>query len=69
MAYFTSQQDRIDRRGKIAADLFCAAVLVVFSIVFFGWAGGLIGFAILEACLLAVDWLAPIADDAAGVVR
>ena len=69
MAYFTSQQDRIDRNGKITADILCAAMLAVFSVVFFGWAGGLLGFALLEACLLAVDWLAPIADDGAGVVR
>ena len=69
MPYFTSQQDRSLRGCKVLADIFCAALLAAFAIAFFGWLGGLLAFAILETCLLAVDWLVPSDDDAAGVVR
>ncbi|PSO14063.1 hypothetical protein C7G42_33455 [Bradyrhizobium sp. MOS003] len=31
-----------------------------------GWVGGLAAFIVLEACLLAVDWLVPSTEDALG---
>lgn len=69
MAYFSSKQDRLERGAKIVADITCAALLVTFSIVFFGLAGGLSAFAVLEACLLAVDWLVPNEDTMGVAVR
>ncbi|WBL75609.1 hypothetical protein I3J27_21490 [Bradyrhizobium xenonodulans] len=69
MPYFTSKQTRDIRICKVLADVFCALLLLTFSIVFFGWLGGLIAFIIAEAGLLAVDWLVPSEDDAAAVVR
>lgn len=69
MPYFTANQTRSDRISKVLADVFCALLLGIFSIVFFGLAGGLVAFILLEACLLALDWLMPSDDDAAGVVR
>ncbi|MCK1625925.1 hypothetical protein IVA98_22720 [Bradyrhizobium sp. 160] len=69
MPYFTSKQDRGQRTCKVLADAFCAILLATFSIVFFGLLGGLVAFAILELCLLAVDWLVPSDDVAAGAVR
>ena len=68
MAYFSKNNDRIDRGGKIAADLFCAFIFLVFSIAFFGTLGGLVAFIILEAALLAVDYVVPHEDDASGAV-
>lgn len=66
MPYFSSKQDRLERGAKVAADIACAVLLATFLVVFFGWLGGLLAVAILEAGLLAVDWLVP-NDDAAGV--
>lgn len=63
MAYFPRRMDSIERGGKIVADLFCGFMLLVFPIVFFGVLGGLVAFLILEAALLAVDYLVPDADD------
>ncbi|WP_460268015.1 hypothetical protein [Bradyrhizobium ottawaense] len=51
------------------ADLFCAILLGTFSIVFFGWVGGIVAFVVLEVCLIGLDWLIPSTDDAAGVFR
>ncbi|WP_375308400.1 hypothetical protein WI560_13535 [Bradyrhizobium sp. A11] len=69
MPYFTSDQDRGERIAKVLADVFCAVLLLTFSIVFFGSIGGPVAFLVVEAWLLAVDWLVPSKDDAAGVVR
>ncbi|TGN78417.1 hypothetical protein EOW77_0030095 [Bradyrhizobium yuanmingense] len=69
MPYFTVKQTQSDRRSKVLADVFCALLLGSFSIVFFGLLGGFIAFVVLEACLLALDWVMPSDDDAAGVVR
>lgn len=70
MAYFSSGQDAIERGGKILADLFCAALLLAFAVAFFGWLGGAIAFVILEAGLLAVEYVLRGDDaDAAAVVR
>jgi len=59
MAYFSKNQDRINRGGKIVADIYCALLLLAFSIAFFGWLGGVVAFIILEGALLAVDFLVP----------
>ncbi|UPJ44224.1 hypothetical protein IVB40_09430 [Bradyrhizobium sp. 40] len=73
MPYYTADQTRWERNAKVLADVFCslllALLLALFSIVFFGWLGGLVAFVVVEACLLAVDWLVPSKNDAAGVVR
>jgi hypothetical protein len=66
MAYFPRKMDNIERSSKIVADVFVALFLLAFSIVFFGVFGGLVAFAILEAALLAVDYLVPDADDVSG---
>jgi hypothetical protein len=66
MPYFTRAQDRIDRGGKIVADVFCALLLLAFSLVCFGALGGLIAFLILEAGLLVIDYIVPSSDDAPG---
>lgn len=66
MPYFTRSQDRLERGGKMAADIFCALLLLAFSLVCFGGLGGVLAFLILEACLLAVDYLVPSTDDAPG---
>jgi hypothetical protein len=67
MPYFTRSQDSIERGGKIAADIFCALLLLGFSLVCFGALGGLLAFLILEGALLAVDYLVPSSDDEPGV--
>ncbi|QOZ10300.1 hypothetical protein [Bradyrhizobium sp. CCBAU 51765] len=69
MPYFASGQDQDFRICKVLADVFCAILLGTFSIIFFGWLGGIVAFAILEAGLLGLDWLMPTTKDAAGVVR
>lgn len=69
MPYFPTGQDRDLRIWKVLSDVFCASLLATFSIVFFGWLGGIAAFVILEAGLLGIDWLIPSTDDAAGVVR
>lgn len=51
------------------ADAFCAIMLATFAIVFFGWLQGLFAFLVLEGFLLAVEWMVPSEEDAAGVVR
>ena len=63
MPYFTRSQDIIDRRGKIVADILSAALMLIFSIVFFGTLGGLLAWIILEGALLSVDYLVPSSDD------
>jgi hypothetical protein len=69
MPYFTRAQDRIDRGGKIAADVFCALLLLAFAVVCFGPVGGLIAFVVLEAGLLVIDHIVPSSDDAGAAVR
>jgi hypothetical protein len=70
MPYFTRKQDVIDRGGKITADIACAALLLTFSIVFFGAIGGFVAFLIIYSALVAIDFIVPSSDDdAAGVVR
>jgi hypothetical protein len=67
MPYFTRSQNRIERGGKLAADVFSAALLLIFAVVFFGPVGGLVAFLVLEAALLAVDYVVPSSDDEPGV--
>jgi hypothetical protein len=67
MAYFSRNQDGIERGCKIAADIYCAVLLAVFSIVFFGWLGGVFAFIILEGAMIGVDYLVPNEGDAPGV--
>jgi hypothetical protein len=64
MAYFYGNQDRVDRRGKIVADIFCAVLLAIMSVAFFGFLGGIAAFLILEAAIVGVDFVVP--DEHAG---
>jgi hypothetical protein len=32
LAYFSENNDRIDRDGKIVADIFCASMILLFAI-------------------------------------
>lgn len=64
MAYFYSNQDRIDRSGKIVAEIFCAVLLAIMSVAFFGFLGGIVAFLILEAAIVGVDFVVP--DEHAG---
>jgi len=68
LAYFSENNDRIERGGKIVADIFCAAIILVFAVAFFGMLGGLLAFIILEGTLLAVDYVVPHQDDVSGAV-
>ena len=68
MAYFSRNQGLIERRAKIAADIFCGMSLAAMAIAAFGWLVGLPAFVILEAELLSVDYLVPNEDDATGAV-
>ena len=67
MAYFQRRQDGFQRVGKVLADIFCALVLLTFSLVFFGLWGGLLAFVVLDAAIIAVDYLMPTEDDTRGV--
>ena len=67
MPYFTRSQDRIDRGGKMVADIFCALLLLALALACFGLLGGLLAFVILEGALLAVDYVVPSSDDEPGV--
>jgi hypothetical protein len=70
MPYFTRKQDSIDRGGKVAADIACAALLLVYSVVFFGAIGGFVAFLIIYSALVAIDFIVPSSDDdPASVVR
>jgi hypothetical protein len=69
MAYFSTKQDGLERACKILADIFCALLISMFSVVSFGLLGGLLAFIILEAALLSIDYLVPNADDARAAVR
>jgi hypothetical protein len=68
MAYFSRNQDGIERGAKIAADVACGALLLVFSIVFFGVLGGLVAVVILERALIGIDYLVPNEGGAPGAV-
>jgi hypothetical protein len=63
MPYFTRAQSRAERRSKVFADTVVGALLLIFSIAFFGTLGGLLAWVILEAALLSVDYLVPSSDD------
>jgi hypothetical protein len=70
MPYFTKDQPSVERVGKVTADIFVAAVVLVFAVVFFGPVGGILGAVVLEAALIGVDYLVPSTDDVPGnVVR
>jgi len=69
VAYFSAKQNRTERGCKIAADVASAALLLTFAIVYFGFLGGLVSFAILETALISIDYLVPGEGDVAGVIR
>lgn len=66
MPYFTKDQPRKERAGKVVADVVVAVLLLSLSVVFFGPVGGGVAFVILESALLSVDYLVPSTDDAPG---
>lgn len=65
MGYFLRRQDRFDRAGKVAADVFCASLLLTFLVAFFQLFG-VLEFVVLYGAIIAVDYLMPTADDASG---
>jgi hypothetical protein len=70
MAYFYLNQDRVDRGGKIVADIVCGALLLFFALAFFGLFGGMVAFIILEAGLIGIDFMVPDENaDAGAVIR
>jgi hypothetical protein len=68
MAYFYNNQDTIERGCKIAAEIFCALILLTFSVAFFGWMGGVVAFLIVEAALVGVDFVVPDEHVGSGAV-
>lgn len=68
MAYFSRNQDGLERGGKIVADIACALLLAAFCIVFFGVLGGVVAFVILDGALIGVDYLVPNEGDEPGAV-
>jgi len=68
MPYFTKNQRRQERVSKVIADIFVGALLLCFSVVFFGSLGGVLAFLVLQAALIGVDYLVPSSDDAPGNV-
>jgi hypothetical protein len=66
MPYFTRDQTRYERGGKVLADVFVAVFLFTFSVVCFGLLAGGLAFLLLEAALLSVDYLVPNTDDPPG---
>ena len=65
MPYFTRDQPRDERLCKVVADMCVGALLLCFSVVFFGPPGGVLAL-ILVAALIGVDYLVPSADDVSG---
>jgi hypothetical protein len=59
VAYFSAKQNRLERGCKIAADVASAGLLFTFAIVYFGFLGGLVSFAILETGLILSTTLSP----------
>lgn len=68
MAYFNNRQDGIDRAGKVLADILCGLLMLAFSIIFFGIAGGLFAFLVVEGLLMGVDYVVPKPDETSGAV-
>lgn len=65
MPYFTKNQPRDERLCKVVADICVGALLLCFSVVFFGPLGGVLAL-IVVAAMIGVDYLVPSADDAPG---
>ena len=68
MAYFSTKQVGIEGGAKVVADIFCAALLLTFSLVFFGMLIGLVGFIIVECAILSIDYIVPNDDEVSGAV-
>jgi hypothetical protein len=66
MPYFTTNQPRQERVSKVLADICVGALILCFSIVFFGPLGGVLAALILHSALIGVDYLVPSAYDASG---
>ena len=66
MAYFSKKQDGFERGGKVVADIFCAFLILVFCLVFFGMLGGLLAFVVLDGAIIAVEYLMPNEVGASG---
>ena len=70
MAYFTRGMDGIERRGKVAADIFCVALLGTLAAAYLGVLPGVGATILVVVGLLIVDRNVPDDDtSAAGVVR
>ena len=66
MAYFLKRESGSERGGKILADVFCALIILVFAVVYFGFLGGVLTTLVLVGAIIALDFLMPNEDDASG---
>ena len=70
MAYFTRKMDRIERGGKVAADIFCVLFLGALASACVGIVVGIGATILVVLGLLTIDHFVLDADEsAAGVVR
>ena len=66
MAYFLKRESGSERVGKILADVFCALIILVFAVVYFGLLAGLLTTLLLVGAIIGLDFLVPNEDDASG---
>ena len=66
MAYFLTRETGSERVGKILAELFCAVIILVFSVAYFGAVAGVLATLLLVGAIIGVDFLMPSEDDAPG---
>ena len=70
MAYFTRNLDSIERGGKVAADIFCVALLGGLAVGCVGIFVGIGATVLATLGLLIIDYFVPDAEQsAAGVIR
>ena len=68
MAYFTRKMDRIERGGKVAADIFCVLFLGSLASACAGALIGVTATILVTLGLLVIDYFVPDADDPPGAV-
>jgi hypothetical protein len=66
MAYFLKRESGSERVGKVLADVFCALIILVFAVVYFGLLGGLLPTLLLVGAIIGLDFLMPNENDASG---
>jgi hypothetical protein len=68
MAYFTRKMDRIERGGKVAADIFCVLFLGALASACAGLLIGVTATILVTLGLLVIDYFVPDADGSVGAV-